>query len=332
MSRRISAFTGVILLVCTLFVVHNINATNRKLFGNKIGKWHTYYKNGSVKETMRYNLFGKQVKEYIRYHENGKVNVIGNYNKGEKNGTWQAFTNAGRLKEFISMDGYLSPPSFEWYFLTNSNSCKFTKKGLYKYYNTEGKLIAKGKIKNGHRVGVWEMYYSDGSLFYSGRFKNNIRHGEWTYFHANGNKKETLKYNDGHMVSDWNFFDEDGRKTKVISHDKNGDIVGKWYASTAIEKASNEAEFINFYIANSSDEEISSYDNKQTIYLTLITKGKINDGMSISLVDDKGDEEVFKISDKYIYNIAIENYIIKSNKDAIPVVPERLYEMDCICE
>nr|WP_294862484.1 hypothetical protein [uncultured Fluviicola sp.] len=49
--------------------------------------------------------------------------------------------------------------------------------------------------------GVWKYYYSNGNLHYLGNYENNLKEGEWKYYSDEGELQITRIYKGGRIIS-----------------------------------------------------------------------------------------------------------------------------------
>jgi len=80
---------------------------------------------------------------------------------------------------------------------------KYKEEKNTKWYNSDGILIAEGKIKHGTPEGFWVISNDNGDIIEEGNFKNGLKHGEWTiyrselYSHINFDKPIKENYFEG---------------------------------------------------------------------------------------------------------------------------------------
>ena len=105
---------------------------------------------------------------------------------------------------------------------------KITKKlftGLVEFQYGNGKLRAKGSLKNGKEEGYWEDYNEDGTLFSKGNYINGSPSGNFKFYHENGILEEEGKFVLGKKEGKWNtYWDNGNMKRQGIW--KNGKAKG----------------------------------------------------------------------------------------------------------
>jgi antitoxin component YwqK of YwqJK toxin-antitoxin module len=58
--------------------------------------------------------------------------------------------------------------------------------GDYTSWFPNEQMQARGRHKDGHRVGIWETWYDTGQLESEGNYRRGLRHGEWRYYLPDG--------------------------------------------------------------------------------------------------------------------------------------------------
>ena len=67
-------------------------------------------------------------------------------------------------------------------------------KGTRSEYSADGRLKARGQMKDGQLHGTWNWYRKDGSLMRTGRFANGEQTGTWTTYNAAGEPTKTTQF------------------------------------------------------------------------------------------------------------------------------------------
>ncbi|WP_299213655.1 hypothetical protein [uncultured Dokdonia sp.] len=112
------------------------------------------------------------------------IDIIGDNNVKEINGKKETITY-NYVEGIISGEGPVSKedvPVGEWLF-----------------YDTLGRLIAKGTFTNGERDGKWEWYHENGKLKERGAYNNGVEQGIYQFYYDNGTKSVTVTFKDGKL-------------------------------------------------------------------------------------------------------------------------------------
>lgn len=95
--------------------------------------------------TYTLNDEGLMTGKLVTYHNNGLVETVGGMYKGEKNGTWTSWNEAGnKINEGEFMYG--------------------AKDGLWRVWDDNGTLRYEMHYRNGKRVHTWKVYNEAGAL------------------------------------------------------------------------------------------------------------------------------------------------------------------------
>jgi antitoxin component YwqK of YwqJK toxin-antitoxin module len=86
------------------------------------------------------------------------------------------------------------------------------KDGQYLVFNTGGKLVVSGWIKQNKNFGPWEYYYDNGQLRCIGSYLDDKQSGKWIWYQRNGLKECEGTFLNGSMQG------------KFLKYDDNGDV------------------------------------------------------------------------------------------------------------
>jgi antitoxin component YwqK of YwqJK toxin-antitoxin module len=106
---------------------------------------------GSPRTIMVYNEDGSELIKQIVYYNNGNLNIEGEFNEGERHGTWTSYYVAGSL----------------W---TINNYENGVLEGEYLMYNENGTLRIQGFYSEGEESGHWDFHDDDGEFLESRDF------------------------------------------------------------------------------------------------------------------------------------------------------------------
>lgn len=74
----------------------------------------------------------------------------------------------------------------------------------------DGKLKAKGLLKDGKKEGLWESYHSNGNKWSSTFYVKGKANGHSITYYKNGKIHYKGEYEDGQRTGKWEFYDEQG--------------------------------------------------------------------------------------------------------------------------
>jgi antitoxin component YwqK of YwqJK toxin-antitoxin module len=131
-----------------------------------------YYLNGVEKRQITY-VNGKEEGEYVEFHSNGQLATQGKYTEGKLTGLFRHWYPDGSLQQ----RGYFTPDNdapfgvgsseyvIESFWDVHGN--QLVKKGTGDWFRIDeaGKIIEKGKYRDGKKEGEWEDYYESGELY-----------------------------------------------------------------------------------------------------------------------------------------------------------------------
>jgi len=89
---------------------------------------------------------------------------------------------------------------YEWSYYKNGNlwiegpKYDTLRHGIWKGYNDQGALIARGTYKVGKATGIYTVWYDDGTKFYEGNMMDGKRVGEWSFFDKSSKLLKTVDY------------------------------------------------------------------------------------------------------------------------------------------
>ena len=86
------------------------------------------------------------------------------------------------------------------------------KDGQYLVFNSYGKLVVSGCIKQNKNTGTWEHYYDNGQLRCIGSYQDDKQSGKWIWYQRNGLKECEGTFLNGSMQG------------KFLKYNDNGDV------------------------------------------------------------------------------------------------------------
>jgi antitoxin component YwqK of YwqJK toxin-antitoxin module len=280
----------------------------------------TYYSGGELLSVTDYDIHNKKHGEYLCYHKNGRLKLKASYNHGKRCGDWFGFSSDGELLDIINSDT-TKTSRWNWYFIKNVKRLDI-KGEKYTFSNAEGKILAKGRYKNGLKTRKWKFYYENGKLKSKGTYIENSREGRWKEYHNNGKLKTKAKFsndvNDGNKKQ----YNSKGRYVLTFLF-KDGIIDGKpFYKNRRDTLPDNAGELKDLYLTDKKGKVTSRYEYDNEIFLVIVTNNKI--GRSIMLGFEDQLDSMFKISDVSVYNIVIVDYEIQKDIQKVKLIPKEL--------
>ncbi|HET8736487.1 MAG TPA: tetratricopeptide repeat protein [Pricia sp.] len=228
------------------------------------GRWKTFYPDGILQSDFTFQG-GEIDGEYRFYDFDGKLHYLYNYRKGEFI-AYTFFDKEGAVIDENRKQGG------EFYYKGYSPSgvktaeglydVKGGKKGLWKYFSSNGVLTEEGEyledkprgkyrtfFNNGKVQSISEYqedtlkryylsYYRDGKMKSQGWYKDDNAHGEWRSYAPNGKVTEITFYHKGQFHGEQLFFNNEGIKSGVsiyefgdikkdIAFDRDGKVIYK---------------------------------------------------------------------------------------------------------
>jgi antitoxin component YwqK of YwqJK toxin-antitoxin module len=128
------------------------------------------------------------------------------------------------------------------------------KRGIWKFYYPNGRLLRTTTYLNDKKNGVSIQYFKDGTISDSVNYKDNNFCGRVKFYYPNGQLNFAAYYDDKFLQQgEFTLFYANGKISQKGLH-KNGLMVGKWYK----------------YYENGKIESVSFYDklgNKDSIWM-----------------------------------------------------------------
>ncbi len=100
-----------------------------------------------------------------------------------------------------------------------------TPTGKWIYYDSSGRIIAKGNFINGERDGDWEWYHENGKLKEQGTYVKGLEQGSYHFYHDNGNKSLIVQFKDGKLEDTYYSYSIYGAPLEKRTY-KNGEMNG----------------------------------------------------------------------------------------------------------
>ncbi|WP_299683181.1 hypothetical protein [uncultured Dokdonia sp.] len=97
--------------------------------------------------------------------------------------------------------------------------------GKWVYYDTSGRIIARGNFVDGERDGTWKWYHENGKLKEEGSYKKGLEQGVYNFYHDNGNRSLTVTFKDGKLEGSYDSYTIYGGPLEKRTY-KNGVMNG----------------------------------------------------------------------------------------------------------
>ncbi|GGG13982.1 hypothetical protein GCM10011344_13280 [Dokdonia pacifica] len=97
--------------------------------------------------------------------------------------------------------------------------------GKWVYYDSSGRIIARGQFTDGERDGAWEWYHENGKLKEKGGYKKGLEQGLYNFYHDNGNQSLTVTFKDGKLDGTYTSYTSHGGPLEKRTY-KNGEMNG----------------------------------------------------------------------------------------------------------
>jgi len=138
-------------------------------------------------QTNQFDSNGKRHGLWKKYYSNGHLKYAGTFNHGKEVGTFKHYAITGSKQPIIVRK-----------FELNSDIAMVT------FYNLNGNIESKGKMKGKNKIGKWIYYHKDGkSIMVEENYLNGKLDGDYKTFYPDG-------------------------KPTIIAHYKNGKLDGKY--------------------------------------------------------------------------------------------------------
>lgn len=119
----------------------------------------------------------------------------------------------------------------------------YKKHGIWKTYNTDGKVVEIQTWNEGVKQGQYVLYYESGAVQDSGGYQNDLKQGLWITRNSNGGLAMQREYNQGKLNGKYSAFYADGKQREVSYI--NNDVV----LSTRKWKADGRLDVVEYYCA-----------------------------------------------------------------------------------
>ena len=202
----------------------------------------------------------------------------GDYDKGNRSGTWVKYLGAKKQIEYT----YQNKSPNMWH--RNYDYVKFQK----------GKVIKKGQYRKGRLDGSFEEYDKKTyALISAGSYLNGKKENDWKYYYSNSQLKKEGSYSKGKENGSWTYYDSNSSAIDSVGNYLNGEKDNVW----------------KYYSTNSSGESVIE---REVIYSNYQIKSKkiFTDDSFYEIVYDKPGSRNYKKYDEL--QVKVESY--DSNK------------------
>ncbi len=194
------------------------------------GQFILYYKKNKLSKKRPFNGIAytqKEEKTYVEgvanglakeFNDDGLTILEGDYKNGQKSGVWKKWDNNGDLVfEGNYKNGNAS--GFWRYFeggrLHSEGNIKNLEglnkeDGLWKYYDTKGRLWSERNYENGEENGLRREWHPNGELKYRGTHIGSMQNEICRWFYLNGTLKLEQIFDMGLKAGTWKGFYDNG--------------------------------------------------------------------------------------------------------------------------
>lgn len=153
---------------------------------NKLhGPFEKYNSDGTI-ETKGTWLRGKEVGDYEDYTPLGVIRAKGRYNtKGERIGVWRFNLGEAGTQDYVMMrmrheiiTGYTKDDKVR-YIGKTKRTLYPEKYGPFLFYDSDGNVIAKGRLIKDNPSGLWKYFDKNGNVIAEGSWAYNEKNGPW---------------------------------------------------------------------------------------------------------------------------------------------------------
>ncbi|HLP56297.1 MAG TPA: tetratricopeptide repeat protein [Fluviicola sp.] len=172
---------------------------------NKItGELKAYHSNGQLNANYIYNNDGLYDGPYTEYYSTGTISEQGTYKNGKRINEMTEYNTNGTKSNFVTLDENGKENGLSVFYDQNGTKYHefyFSKGGLTKivYFDPKG-TATELSAKKGKQID-YILNYPNGRLNAKGLIKDDVREGKWNYFDQYGNPASSMTYKNG-LVTD----------------------------------------------------------------------------------------------------------------------------------
>jgi len=252
MKRILFIFFAAFMTIGFNLKAQNDTLNNYDKQNRKHGTWVKKYSNGEVRYKAEFD-HGKPTGTTKRYHKNGNLKAVMNYQTPKK-----VFTKLYNKNGDKQAEGY--------YYKRKRDS-------VWKFFDYDGRIVAKDSYKIGKRHGKSIRFFRDGDTSYVVRWSYGKKDGKVRQFFDNGNEKLIGYYSDGELKGPLTIFYPSGFK-KVEGHYKNNVRDGKW---VYFSEEGDTTKVINYIKGTPENEEQLEREETKEIRELENNQGKFDD-------------------------------------------------------
>ncbi len=183
----------------------NAMEVGQSLDGYFNGPWKTFYDDGTIQSEFTYAK-GKLDGKYTYYDTDGKLYYEYVYRKGEII-AYKFYSKDGAIRKEAKKKGG------EFYYEGHASNGNITSEGLYDI--------------SGGKKGVWKFYTSNGVLREKGNYDDNKAEGEYVTYYMNGEKKSVSNYKNDSLTGYYAGY-HISKKLREQGWYKNNEAHGEW--------------------------------------------------------------------------------------------------------
>ncbi len=254
------------------------------LNGLNEGSWKSYYNDGTLKIEYAFNR-GKLDGIYKYYDVDGKIYYEYEYRKSEVL-AFQFFDKLGNtIKKGRKKGGEFYYTGYSPLGVITSEGLydlKGGKKGIWKFYSTNGSLTEQGKYLDNKIQGDYTSYYKNGDIrtitphkndtlsgYYvdyhknekistQGWYKKNNQHGEWRSYSLDGTLSIINFLHKGLLHGEQHYFSGDGKLSQISEYEYDRNIGDSYF-----DRNGKVFEKLNYDDKIGSYEKVTHHFNKK---------------------------------------------------------------------
>ncbi len=194
----------------------------------KDGLYMGYTQFGANDSVLFHGDYTKGSGDYKYLFSNGKPQHAGQFEKGDKAGTWHYFNYDGKpnADEYYKND-FQDGKNLFYYDngekRVDGNYALGEKTGSWKWYYENGKLKSEGSYVNGTENGKWSYYDYDGKLYSENNYSYGALEGEQVRYSPEGDVQFILYFNNGALTA-YSYYLPDGSLKKIPVTDETGEV------------------------------------------------------------------------------------------------------------
>ncbi len=200
---------------------------------------------------------GQKQGYWKKFYKNGRVAYRGYFKDDKPRGLFERFHENGVIKAKLihSPCGDSTQAIFyntEGRLLAKGAYYKNQKDGKWEYFTPDGRLVLLESFKSGIKDGKFTSYYPTGEVFEEVNWQNDQKHGPTIQYYTNGAFKSSIVFSNGLENGIVKTFYVGG-KTRLEGFYKDGLKHGKWTIFSPSGDSLSVTNYINGYAENQDE-------------------------------------------------------------------------------